>query len=141
MASKDALAIRREAAFARIAAAAGVEPPAANRDPDVTLTQFVEWAADVICGAGVEETEAPADETPELTPEEAALATAKAEAGYDQMTGAEKGAWTRAYKKSLEEAAQETEDEPEATEDEPYEAEAVAEIDAQTDDSGEVEQA
>ena len=50
MATREALAIRREAAFARIAAAAGVEPPAANRDPDVTLTQLVEWAAEVICG-------------------------------------------------------------------------------------------
>ena len=57
MASKDALAIRREAAFARIAAAAGIEPPAANRDPDVTLTQFVEWAADLIAGPAQDETE------------------------------------------------------------------------------------
>lgn len=58
MASKDALAIRREAAFARIAQAAGVEPPAANRDPDVTLTQFVEWAADQIAGPAHDEAEA-----------------------------------------------------------------------------------
>lgn len=57
MASKDALAIRREAAFARIAAAAGIEPPAANRDPDVTLTQFVEWAADLIAGLAQDEAE------------------------------------------------------------------------------------
>lgn len=46
MATREALAIRREAAFARIAAAAGAQPPAANRYPDVTLTEFVEWTAD-----------------------------------------------------------------------------------------------
>lgn len=64
MATREALAIRREAAFARIAAAAGIEPPAANRDPDVTLTQFVEWAADLIAGpeaADVELVEVPND--------------------------------------------------------------------------------
>lgn len=58
MATREALAIRREQAFARIAEAAGVEPPAANRDPDVTLTQFVEWAADQIAGPVADEPEA-----------------------------------------------------------------------------------
>lgn len=79
MASKDALAIRREAAFARIAAAAGIEPPAANRDPDVTLTQFVEWAADLIAGPAQDEAETePVDAAPTPEPKTVARKPRKA---------------------------------------------------------------
>ena len=81
MASRDALAIRRDAAFARIAAAAGVQPPAANRDPDVTLTRFVEWAADLIAGPVEDEPEAAPAVADEPTEEVANPARTKRKAG------------------------------------------------------------
>ncbi len=48
MATRDSLAIRREAALGRIVAAVGSEPPTANRDHDVTLTELMEWVADQV---------------------------------------------------------------------------------------------
>lgn len=51
MASREALAIRRDAAMARIVEAIGDRvdaPPPVHRDPDVARTEFIEWAADAV---------------------------------------------------------------------------------------------